>query len=190
MASSFSPHSLDGVHGGARCTGRRSKYWSQPRRVKHLGRWHRGGREQRGVGSESGRRWAGGLRWDDRSRWSHAHVLENCMTFHGLTRRWICTAVLWGVSRPTRNFWLIIDQSLRNLWLPRRSRRQWKNRICLRTSTLSFLLVVLSHRIHNPSKEPDRYGRHRSEGNWVTEEDHAGRRDWQFIQSANHTDPK
>ena len=82
---------------------------------------------------------------------------------------------------------MIIDQGdLRNLWLSRR--RQWKNCVCLRTSTLSFLLVVLSHRIHNPSKEPDRYGRHRSECNWVTEEDHAGRRDRQFIQSADHAD--
>ena len=81
---------------------------------------------------------------------------------------------------------MIIDQGgLRNLWFPRR-RRQWKDRVCLRTSTLSFLLVALSHRIHNPSEESDRYGRHRSECDWITEEDHSRRRDWQFIQSANH----
>lgn len=81
---------------------------------------------------------------------------------------------------------MIIDQGgLRNLWFPRR-RRQWKDSVRLRTSTLSLLLVVLSHRIHNPSKETDRYGRHRSECNWITEEDHARRRDRQFIECANH----
>jgi len=75
------------------------------------------------------------------------------MTFHRLVMDMYGCPL--GVSRPTRNFRLIIDQSLRSLWLPRHGRRQWKNRICLRTSTLSFLLVVLSHCIYNPSKEPN-----------------------------------
>lgn len=83
---------------------------------------------------------------------------------------------------------LIICQSgLRNLGFPRR-RYQWKDCIGLRASVLSFLLVVLSDRIHNPSKEPDRYGGHRSKCNWVTKEDHTRGRNRQLIQGTNHTD--
>lgn len=62
-----------------------------------------------------------------------------------------------------------------NLWFPRRRRGggQGKHCICLRTSAFSFLLVILSERIHDASKESDRHGGHRPERDRVTEEDHA-----------------
>ena len=75
VTSSFSSHSLDGVHRGAWCTRGGSEYWGQPGRVKHLGRWHRGGGcEKRDGGTAM------------RLRWSHAHVQDKrMMTFRWLT---------------------------------------------------------------------------------------------------------
>lgn len=99
---------------------------------------------------------------------------------------------LWGASNVytcLRTTQLTIGVYI-SLWSPHRRRRQWKNRVRLRTSTLGLLLVVLGDRIYDPRKEPDRYRRHGSECDCVAEEDHTRCGDRQLIQGSDHAEPR